>query len=113
MQYEFVFSSAVDSQTSVISDQIIRRIEEASIEKYPDELRMVVYEDFATGNVYRFITNHTGYEALTTAELYRGHTIYLTGGLLASGCLARIFLSCSTILGWVLAIFFVSSGSMS
>ena len=70
MQYEFVFSSAVDSQTSVISDQIIRRIEEASIEKYPDELRMVVYEDFATGNVYRFITNHTGYEALTTAELY-------------------------------------------
>ena len=71
MQYEFVFSSAVDSQTSVISDQIIRRIEEASIEKYPDELRMVVYEDYATGHVYRFITNHTGYEALTIAELYR------------------------------------------
>ncbi|MCW1735058.1 IS4 family transposase [Anaerorudis cellulosivorans] len=71
MQYEVVSSGAVDSQTGVISDQIIRLTEEASIEKYPDELRMVVYEDFAGGNVYRFITNHTGYEALTIAELYR------------------------------------------
>jgi transposase len=32
---------------------------------------MVTYEDFATGNVYRFLTNHLGYEALTIAELYR------------------------------------------
>ena len=71
MQYEVVSSGAVDSQTGVISDRIIRLTEEASIEKYTDELRMVVYEDFATGNVYRFITNHTGYEALTIAELYR------------------------------------------
>jgi transposase len=55
----------------VISDQIIRLSEEVSVEKYPHEFRMVVYEDFATGNVYRFITNHPGYEALTIAELYR------------------------------------------
>ncbi len=32
---------------------------------------MVVYEEFATGNLYRFITNHLGYDALTIAELYR------------------------------------------
>ena len=32
---------------------------------------MVTYEDFATGNVYRFLTNHLGYEGLTIAELYR------------------------------------------
>lgn len=32
---------------------------------------MVVYEDFATGNLYRFITNRLGYDALTIAELYR------------------------------------------
>ena len=32
---------------------------------------MVTYEDFATGNVYRFHTNHLGYEARTIAELYR------------------------------------------
>jgi transposase len=71
MQYEVISSRAVDSQTCVINDKIIRLTEKAFIEKYPDELRMVVYEDFATGNVYRFITNHTGYEALTIAELYK------------------------------------------
>ena len=71
MQYEVVSSRTVDPQTGVINDQIIRLTEEVSLEKYPDEFRMVVYEDFATGNVYRFITNHTGYEALTIAELYR------------------------------------------
>jgi hypothetical protein len=71
MRYEVISSRAVDMQTGVISDQIIRLNEEVSAEKYPDELRMVVYEDYATGHVYRFITNHTGYEALTIAELYR------------------------------------------
>jgi transposase len=38
---------------------------------YPEELRLVTYEDFATNNVYRFLTNNTEYEALTIAELYR------------------------------------------
>lgn len=70
MQYEVISSREVDLQTGVISDQMIRLTEEASVEKYPDEFRMVVYEDYATGNVYRFITNHTGYEALTIDELY-------------------------------------------
>ena len=32
---------------------------------------MVTNEDFATSNVYCFLTNHLGYEALTRAELYR------------------------------------------
>ena len=71
MQYAVISSKAVDLQTGVISDQIIRLTEEASMKKYPNEFRMIVYEDFATGNVYRFITNHTGYESLTIAELYR------------------------------------------
>ena len=34
-------------------------------------MRMVVYEDFATNNVYRFLTNNFIIEALTVAELYR------------------------------------------
>lgn len=71
MQYKVVSSREVDCQTGVVCDQIIRLTEEISVKKYPDEFRLVVYEDFATGNVYRFITNHTGYEALTIAELYR------------------------------------------
>ena len=32
---------------------------------------MLSYEDFSNGKVYRFLTNHMGYEALTVAELYR------------------------------------------
>lgn len=32
---------------------------------------MVIYEDYATGNVYRFLTNNNEYEALTISELYR------------------------------------------
>lgn len=71
MQYKVVSSREVDCQTGVVCDQIIRLTEEVSVKKYPDGFRLVVYEDFATGNVYRFITNHTGYEALTIAELYR------------------------------------------
>lgn len=71
MQYKVVSSREVDCQTGVVCDQIIRLTEVVSVKKYPDEFRLVVYEDFATGNMYRFITNHTGYEALTIAELYR------------------------------------------
>ena len=32
---------------------------------------MVVYEDYATGNVYRFLTNDFTHSYLTIAELYR------------------------------------------
>lgn len=31
----------------------------------------VTYEDYATNNVYRFLTNNMEYEALTISELYR------------------------------------------
>ena len=71
MQYEVVKSVPVDKQNGVISDEIVRLTKENSRQKYPEEFRMIVYEDFATGNDYRFITNHLGYEALTIAELYR------------------------------------------
>ena len=71
MQYEIVKSMPVDKQTGVISDEIVRLTKENSKQKYPKEFRMVVYEDFATGNLYRFITNHLGYDALTIAEFYR------------------------------------------
>lgn len=71
MQYEVVKSMPVDKHTGVVRDEIVRLTKENSKHKYPEEFRMVVYEDFATGNVYCFITNHLGYEALTIAELYR------------------------------------------
>jgi transposase len=39
--------------------------------EYPEPLRMVVYEDYTTGNVYRFLTNNLTVDSLTVAELYR------------------------------------------
>ncbi len=71
MQYEVVKSNPVDKNAGVIADEIIKLATYKSAKSYPEELRMVTYEDFATGNVYRFLTNHLGYEALTIAELYR------------------------------------------
>lgn len=71
MQYEVIQSRPVDKTTGVIADEIIKLTTYKSSKAYPEELRMVTYEDFATGVVYRFLTNHMGYEALTIAELYR------------------------------------------
>jgi hypothetical protein len=71
MQYDVVKSNPVDKHSGVIVDEIIKLTTYKSAKCYPEELRMVTYEDFATGNVYRFLTNHLGYEALTIAELYR------------------------------------------
>ena len=71
MQYEVIQSRPVDKTTGVIADEIIKLTTYKSSKAYPEELRMVTYEDFATGVVYRFLTNHMGYEALTIAELSR------------------------------------------
>ena len=71
MQYEVIQSRPVDKTTGVIADGIIKLTTYKSSKAYTEELRMVTYEDFATGIVYRFLTNHMGYEALTIAELYR------------------------------------------
>ena len=71
MKYDVISSRPVDKNSGVIADEVIRLTTFKSAKCYPEELRMVTYEDFATGNVYRFLTNHMGYEALTIAELYR------------------------------------------
>ena len=34
-------------------------------------IRLVVYEDFRDGKVYRFLTNNFSIDAITVAELYR------------------------------------------
>jgi IS4 transposase len=62
MKYEVVEEHPVDKSTGVISDSTIRLTGLKTSRWYPDTLRIVVYEDYATGIVYRF---------LTIAELYR------------------------------------------
>ena len=71
MLYEVVESRGSDPEAGIISDEIIKLTGVKPSKCYPENLRMVTYEDFATGNVYRFLTNHLGYESLTIAELYR------------------------------------------
>lgn len=71
MIFEIVSSNDVDKETGVIADESIKLIGLKTSKWYPEEIRMVTYEDYATGNVYRFLTNNEEYEALTISELYR------------------------------------------
>ena len=71
MQYGVESSSPTDLQTGVISDEMISLTGYKSGKHYPEPFRMVVYEDYATDVVYRFITNNTALDPLTISELYR------------------------------------------
>ena len=72
MVYEVLESRPVDKSSGVLSDETIRLSGYYSSRKYPDTMRLVVYEDFDTGKVYRFLTNNFAIEdPLTIAELYR------------------------------------------
>lgn len=71
MVYDIVEEYEVDKAAGLISDQLIRLTGKNPSVEYPEPLRMVVYEDYATGNVYRFLTNNLYVDTLTVAELYR------------------------------------------
>lgn len=71
MVYEILGRSKVDPDAGLISDQTIRLTAVKTSSKYPDTLRLVIYEDFSTGIVYRFLSNNFLLEALTIADLYR------------------------------------------
>lgn len=64
-------SREVDTQTGLISDETIQLTGFYTSQKYPDSLRLIVYEDFRDGKVYRFLTNNFSIDAITIAELYR------------------------------------------
>jgi len=71
MQYVVEGSNSIDNQTGVVSDELIRLTGYKSKKHYPEPIRMVTYEDYATSVVYRFITNNTEFDPLTISELYR------------------------------------------
>ena len=71
MLFDVVSVSPVDQSTGVIADEHIKLTGQRTSKWYPEELRMVTYEDYATNNVYRFLTNNTEFEAITISELYR------------------------------------------
>ena len=71
MRFDITACCEVDKSTGVIADEKIKLIGLRTSQWYPEEIRMVTYEDYATNNVYRFLTNNMEYEALTISELYR------------------------------------------
>ena len=71
MAYEVIESREVDANAGLISDETVRLTGYMRVRKYPDNLRLVVYEDFSAGVFYRFLSNNFTLEALTIAELYR------------------------------------------
>lgn len=71
MLYNIIEEYEVDKSTGLISDQLIRLTGLKPSVQYPEPLRMVVYEDYVTNNVYRFLTNNLTIDSLTVAELYR------------------------------------------
>ena len=71
MRFEVMEERKVDMHAGLVSDQSIRLTGQLVSKDYPEMMRMVVYEDFATNNVYRFLTNNFIIDALTVAELYR------------------------------------------
>lgn len=71
MLYDVLESREVDNHAGLISDETIKLKGFYTSQKYPDNLRMVVYEDFRDGRVYRFLTNNFKLDAITIAELYR------------------------------------------
>lgn len=71
MLFKAMKEYAVDNHAGLISDQHIRLTGKKPSVSYPEMMRMVTYEDFATDNVYKFITNNFTAEAITIAELYR------------------------------------------
>lgn len=71
MTYNIENEQDVDPQTGLISDQTIRLTGIKSGKLYPERIRMIVYEDFREGIVYRFLSNDFLLPAITIAELYR------------------------------------------
>jgi hypothetical protein len=57
--------------TGVIKDELIKLTGINSSKFYTEPIRLVTYEDYATNNVYCFLTNNTEFPALTVSELYR------------------------------------------
>lgn len=71
IKYDVLDSRPIDKNAGIMADEVVKLTTYKSSRSYPEELRLVTYEDFSNGKVYRFLTNHMGYEALTVAELYR------------------------------------------
>lgn len=58
-------------EKGLLADKIIRLTGFYTTQKYPDQLRLVVYKDQETGKVYEFLTNNFTLSPFTIARLYK------------------------------------------
>jgi hypothetical protein len=71
LRCKVVSEAEVDKEAGLISDKIVKLTTYKSAKSYPEEIRLVVYEDYANNTVYTFMTNDFDLPALSIAELYR------------------------------------------
>ena len=64
MLFEFTNSTSVDKRQFSLLDRI-QLIVVRTFSLFPNEFRMVTYEDFVTSNVYRFLIYNYEYELVT------------------------------------------------
>lgn len=69
--YRVIERCEIDSQTGVISDQIIELSSAHAIKRGAPRLRRVGYRDAETGRFYQFVTNNFTLSAATIAAIYK------------------------------------------
>ena len=71
LSYRRMYSNAVETQTGLRSDQLIRLTGPKSSQFYPEKLRRVRYYDDEIKRYFVFLTNNTDISAATVANLYQ------------------------------------------
>ena len=71
MDYRITGQHSEGEFNGVLEDRIIKLRNPVASRKYPDRMRMVVYQDAETGKIYRFITNNFRLAASTIAAIYK------------------------------------------
>jgi hypothetical protein len=71
IRYRVLQKNPLPVDSGVLADQIIRLSTKYSREHYPEDLRLVHYQDPETGKEYVFLTNLPKLPALAVADLYR------------------------------------------
>lgn len=61
LKHEIISSAEVDKDTGLISDQIVKLTGYKTSISYPDNFRLIIYEDYATNTVYSFMKKILNY----------------------------------------------------
>lgn len=71
LDYRLVGQHKPRKHGNVMYDDLIKLDSQKGRKEYPNELRLVQYEDPISGNLYKFITNNMKLSAKTIADIYK------------------------------------------